>query len=208
MWSVFLFLSSVFLCLSRKTFACLTLPPRSCTVLELLQYHPRKNSLHVSHPPVPFAMISSTTAPPLIEDDFPNDLLLKASAPHCPEYGEAHAREGCVLESKLARVASKTFSVEEVTVLQKEVDRWLTEVTTANTGPPCFHPTITPPRTRSHLHNKPIRSGQEAIEVRLRVVSPPRPPVLTPFSCVVSASACALAARMSCHGPPTRSSAR
>ena len=134
MWSVFLFLSSVFLCLSRKTFACLTLPPRSCTVLELLQYHPRKKPFYVSHPPVPFAMISSTTAPPLIEDDFPNDLLLKASAPHCPEYGEAHAREGCVLESKLARVASKTFSVEEVTVLQKEVDHWLTEVTTANTG--------------------------------------------------------------------------
>ena len=37
-----------------------------------------------------------------------------------------------MLESKVARVASKKCSVEEVTALQKEVDRWLTEVTTAD----------------------------------------------------------------------------
>ncbi|KAF8273535.1 hypothetical protein EI94DRAFT_1654834 [Lactarius quietus] len=70
--------------------------------------------------------------PPLIEDDFPNDLLLKASAPHYPEHGEARAREGRMLESKVARVASKKCSVEEVTALQQEVERWLTEVTAAD----------------------------------------------------------------------------
>ncbi len=70
--------------------------------------------------------------PPLIEDDFPNDLLLKASAPVFPDPGEARAREARLLESKEARVASKKCSVEEVTALQKEVDRWLTEVTAAD----------------------------------------------------------------------------
>ena len=65
--------------------------------------------------------------PPLIEDDFPNDLL-KASAPAFPDPGEARAREGRVLESKVARVASKKCSVEEVNALKQEVDRWLTEV--------------------------------------------------------------------------------
>ena len=70
--------------------------------------------------------------PPLIEDDFPNDLLLKASAPAFPDPGEARTREGRVLESKVARVASKKCSVEEVTALQQEVDRWLTEVTVAD----------------------------------------------------------------------------
>ena len=70
--------------------------------------------------------------PPLIEDDFPNDLLLKASAPSYPDSGEARAREARALESKVARVASKKCSVEEVTSLQKEVDRWLTEVTAAD----------------------------------------------------------------------------
>ncbi|KAI0291985.1 hypothetical protein BC826DRAFT_877905, partial [Russula brevipes] len=63
--------------------------------------------------------------PPLIEDDFTNDLLLKASAPALPDPGEGRAREGRVLESKVARVASKKCSVEEVSSLQKEVDRWL-----------------------------------------------------------------------------------
>src|SRR6266849_4766957 len=70
--------------------------------------------------------------PPLIEDDFPNDLLLKASAHVFPDPGEARAREARVLESRVARVASKKCSVEEVTALQKEVDRWLTEVTAAD----------------------------------------------------------------------------
>jgi hypothetical protein len=70
--------------------------------------------------------------PPLIEDDFPNDLLLKASGPVFPDPGEARAREARVLESKVARVASKKCSVEEVTALQKEVDRWLKQVTAAD----------------------------------------------------------------------------
>jgi hypothetical protein len=70
--------------------------------------------------------------PPLIEDDFPNDLLLKASAPIFPDPNETRAREARLLESKVARVASKKCSVEEVTALQKEVDRWLTEVTAAD----------------------------------------------------------------------------
>jgi hypothetical protein len=69
--------------------------------------------------------------PPLIEDDFPNDLL-KASGPVFPDPGETRAREARVLESRVARVASKRCSVEEVTALQKEVDRWLTEVTAAD----------------------------------------------------------------------------
>jgi len=69
--------------------------------------------------------------PPLIEDDFPNDLL-KASAPAFPDPGEARAREGRVLESKVARVASKKCSVEEVNALKQEVDRWLTEVAAAD----------------------------------------------------------------------------
>jgi hypothetical protein len=70
--------------------------------------------------------------PPLIEDDFPNDLLLKASAHVFPDPGEARAREARVLETKVARVASKKCSVEEVTALQKEVERWLKEVTAAD----------------------------------------------------------------------------
>ncbi len=70
--------------------------------------------------------------PPLIEDDFPNDLLLKASAPTYPDFGEARAREARALESKVARVASKKCSVEEVTTLQQEVDRWLAEITAAD----------------------------------------------------------------------------
>jgi len=73
-----------------------------------------------------------TPRPPLIEDDFPNDLLLKASGHIFADFGESRSREGHVLESKVARLASRKCSVEEVTALQKEVDRWLTEVTTAD----------------------------------------------------------------------------
>ncbi|KAI0284342.1 hypothetical protein BGY98DRAFT_589150 [Russula aff. rugulosa BPL654] len=51
---------------------------------------------------------------------------------------EACAREARVLESKVARVASRNFSVEEVTSLQKEVDRWLTEVTAADASTALF----------------------------------------------------------------------
>jgi len=70
--------------------------------------------------------------PPLIEDDFPNDLLLKASTPALPDPGETRSREGRMLESKVARVASKKCSVEEVNALRQEVDRWLTEAVVAD----------------------------------------------------------------------------
>ena len=70
--------------------------------------------------------------PPLIEDDFPNDLLLKASGPVFPDSGEARESEARRLESRVMRVALKKCSVEEVTALQREVDRWLTEVTSAD----------------------------------------------------------------------------
>ena len=55
------------------------------------------------------------------EDESPDDILL-----------EDRAREARVLESKVARVASRSFSVAEITALQKEVDRWLTKVTAAD----------------------------------------------------------------------------
>ena len=42
---------------------------------------------------------------------------------------EARAREARVLESKVARLASRNYSVEKVAALQEEVDRWLREVT-------------------------------------------------------------------------------
>jgi hypothetical protein len=61
------------------------------------------------------------------EDNSPNDLFLKASDPD-----EARAREARVLESKVARVALRNFSVEEVTALRKEVDHWLSEATAAD----------------------------------------------------------------------------
>ena len=70
--------------------------------------------------------------PPLIEDDFPNDLFLKASTPALPDPGETRSREGRMLESKVARVASKKCSVEEVNALRQEVDRWLTEAVVAD----------------------------------------------------------------------------
>jgi hypothetical protein len=66
------------------------------------------------------------------EGEFPDDMLLKASAPGFPEPDGVREREARVLESKVARVASRDCSVEEVTTLQKEVDRWLTEVTAAD----------------------------------------------------------------------------
>ncbi|KAF8273153.1 hypothetical protein EI94DRAFT_1564663, partial [Lactarius quietus] len=44
---------------------------------------------------------SNSPRPPLIEDDFPNDLLLKASAPHYTELGEPRACDFHVLESKV-----------------------------------------------------------------------------------------------------------
>ena len=66
------------------------------------------------------------------EDQSPNDRL-EASTPVSPDpAGEARAREARALESKVARVGSMECSAEEVIVLQKEVDRWLTEVTAAD----------------------------------------------------------------------------
>ena len=82
--------------------------------------------------PPPTDHIDTTSLDPrLIEDDFPDELL-RHSAPVFPEAGEARERVRRILESKVARVASKICSVEEVTVLQKEVDHWLTEVTAAD----------------------------------------------------------------------------
>ncbi|KAI0284343.1 hypothetical protein BGY98DRAFT_1183675 [Russula aff. rugulosa BPL654] len=80
---------------------------------------------------------TSTSTPsniPSFEDENePLDvLLLEASTPVFPDPHEARAREARVLESKVARVASRNFSVEEVVALQEEVDRWLTEVTAAD----------------------------------------------------------------------------
>ncbi|EIM83714.1 uncharacterized protein STEHIDRAFT_31538, partial [Stereum hirsutum FP-91666 SS1] len=63
---------------------------------------------------------------PLIEDDFPNDLLLKASLPTLPDDVEARARaEARRLENKVARLAAKKCSVDEVQSLHKEVEAWL-----------------------------------------------------------------------------------
>jgi hypothetical protein len=60
------------------------------------------------------------------EDDSSDDLFLE-------DYGDVvRAREARVLESKVARVASRSFSVEEVAALQKEVDHWLSEGTPSN----------------------------------------------------------------------------
>lgn len=67
------------------------------------------------------------------EDESSDDLLPEASAPGFPDPSEARAREARVLESRVARVASAKCSVEEVVALQKQVDRWLTEVTAADT---------------------------------------------------------------------------
>jgi hypothetical protein len=77
--------------------------------------------------PPPTDRIDTTSLDPrFIEDDLP----LKPSAAVFPE--DARAFEGHVLESKVARVASKECSVEEVTALLKEVDQWLMEVTAAD----------------------------------------------------------------------------
>ncbi|TFY59248.1 hypothetical protein EVG20_g7860 [Dentipellis fragilis] len=66
---------------------------------------------------------------PLIEDDFPNDLLLKANLPNLPplpDDAEVKSRtEVRRLESRIARIAAKKCSVEEVTALHKELRGWL-----------------------------------------------------------------------------------
>ncbi|KAA1472670.1 hypothetical protein DENSPDRAFT_194680 [Dentipellis sp. KUC8613] len=66
---------------------------------------------------------------PLIEDDFPNDLLLKANLPNLPplpDDAEVKSRtEVRRLESRIARIAAKKCSVEEVTALHKELRDWL-----------------------------------------------------------------------------------
>ena len=93
--------------------------------------------------------------PPLIEDDFPNDLL-KGSAPVYPDPGEARARDARMLESKVARVASKKCSVEEVTALQQEVDRWLTEVTAADAVRAPSSSAQSSSLTRSHIQSSAL----------------------------------------------------
>ncbi|KAI0284199.1 hypothetical protein BGY98DRAFT_582177 [Russula aff. rugulosa BPL654] len=81
------------------------------------------------------------------EDDFPDDLLLKASAPVFPETDDAHwhAQEGRALESKVALMASRKSSVEEVTALQRQFDCWLAKITAAEWG------TVTPMGTALSL---------------------------------------------------------
>jgi hypothetical protein len=79
---------------------------------------------------------SSSTRPSDIhyfedEDGSPDDTFLRLLETSTPISDEAPAREGRVLESKVAQVASRKFSVEDVTALQREVDRWLTEGRTA-----------------------------------------------------------------------------
>jgi hypothetical protein len=66
------------------------------------------------------------------EDEFPDYIFLDAPT-SVPAADEARAREARVLEFKVAQVASRGCSVEELTTLKQEVDRWLTEVTAADT---------------------------------------------------------------------------
>ena len=98
---------------------------------------------------------TSTSTPsniPSFEDENePLDvLLLEASAPVFSDPHEAPAREARVLESKVAQVASRDFSVEEVAALQEEVDRWLTEVTAADAVRVLSSSSSTPSLTLPH----------------------------------------------------------
>ena len=98
---------------------------------------------------------TSTSTPsniPSFEDENePLDvLLLEASAPVFSDPHEARAREARVLESKVAQVVSRDFSVEEVIALQEEVDRWLTEVTAADAVRVLSSSSSTPSLTLSH----------------------------------------------------------
>jgi hypothetical protein len=68
--------------------------------------------------------------PPTIKVDVPNDLCLKASSPVFPDPGEACTCEARSPQSKVTRVVSKKIFGGR-NHLQKEVDRWLTEVTAA-----------------------------------------------------------------------------
>ncbi|THH17051.1 hypothetical protein EW146_g3685 [Bondarzewia mesenterica] len=62
----------------------------------------------------------SPRTPLIIEDDFPPDLALKASATALFPQDEARR-----LESKVAKLAAKKCSVDEVTALHKELQDWL-----------------------------------------------------------------------------------
>ncbi|KAI0029507.1 hypothetical protein K488DRAFT_27361, partial [Vararia minispora EC-137] len=63
---------------------------------------------------------------PLIEDDFPHDLLLKVNATANPsEDNDRRVHEARRLETRVLKVASQKTSVEEVTTLQRELHDWL-----------------------------------------------------------------------------------
>ena len=77
--------------------------------------------------------MTPSNIPSFEDENEPLDvLLLEASALVFSDPHEARAREARVLASKVARVALRSFSVEEVVALQQEVDRWLTGVTAAD----------------------------------------------------------------------------
>jgi len=61
-----------------------------------------------------------------------------------------------VLESKVARVASKKCSVEEVTALKQEVDRWVAEVTTADAVRATSSSAQSSSLTRSHIQSSAL----------------------------------------------------
>jgi hypothetical protein len=61
-----------------------------------------------------------------------------------------------MLESKVARVASKKCSVEEVTALREEVDRWLTEVTAADAVRAPSSSAQSSSLTRSHIQSSAL----------------------------------------------------
>ncbi|KAI0049376.1 hypothetical protein FA95DRAFT_1489359 [Auriscalpium vulgare] len=61
---------------------------------------------------------------PLIEDNYPNDLLLKATTA-VADPAKLRARAALALESKVARIASKKCSVDEVQELHQELQQWL-----------------------------------------------------------------------------------
>ncbi|KAI0284364.1 hypothetical protein BGY98DRAFT_1173966 [Russula aff. rugulosa BPL654] len=81
---------------------------------------------------IAISTLTPSNIPSFEDENEPLDvLLLEASALIFSDPHEA-LREARVLASKVARVASRKFSVEEVVALQQEVDRWLTEVTAAD----------------------------------------------------------------------------
>ncbi|KAI0057169.1 hypothetical protein BV25DRAFT_1787256, partial [Artomyces pyxidatus] len=62
---------------------------------------------------------------PLIEDNYPNDLLLKATLATVADPAKVRAQAAHALENRVARVASKKCSVEEVHELYQDLQDWL-----------------------------------------------------------------------------------